>query len=87
MNKLRNSNLSNLSFYKIKEIQDYLKGYKDYPKSNVLKLIMEDNSFIAIRPSGTEPKYKVYYCIKDENKEKALNKFNAIKNELSQLFN
>ncbi len=40
--------------------KDYLKGVDGLPKSNVLKLWMEDGSVVVIRPSGTEPKIKVY---------------------------
>ena len=47
--------------------------------------ILEDGSFIAIRPSGTEPKYKIYYSIVDINKAKALNKFEEIQKELTNL--
>lgn len=35
-----------------------------FTKSDVLKFYLEDGSWIAIRPSGTEPKCKFYYCIK-----------------------
>lgn len=87
MNALRIEPLNSIASYNVKETEDYLKGHKDYPKSNVLRFILDDNSFIAIRPSGTEPKYKIYFCIKEKDKEKALNKFNAIQNELNQLFN
>ena len=87
MNSLRNINLDKLSNYKIKETQDYLKGYKDFPKNNVLRFVFEDNSFIAIRPSGTEPKYKIYYSLKAKNKEDALNKFEAIQKEISEKIN
>lgn len=87
MNTLRNSNLKNIASYPIKEIQDYLIGYKNFPKNNVLRFVLEDGSFIAIRPSGTEPKYKIYFSITETTKEKALNKFNAIENELNKLIN
>ncbi len=85
MNNLRKSNLKEIGNYKIKEAQDYLKGYKDFPKSNVIKFILEDNSFIAIRPSGTEPKYKIYYSIHSVNENTALNKFNDLSNNLNTL--
>ncbi|MDE5605374.1 MAG: phospho-sugar mutase, partial [Eubacterium sp.] len=45
----------------IKEIVDYSTGIKDLPKENVLKYIWNDGSWMAVRPSGTEPKIKVYY--------------------------
>ena len=41
------------------------------PKSNVLKYILEDGSWIAVRPSGTEPKIKVYYSVVGSDKETA----------------
>ncbi|MDI6451974.1 phospho-sugar mutase [Peloplasma aerotolerans] len=43
----------------------------DYPKSNVLKYYYEDNTWIVFRPSGTEPKLKVYLGTKDQSMEKA----------------
>ena len=33
------------------------------PKSNVLKFILEDGSWFVVRPSGTEPKMKVYFSV------------------------
>ena len=45
-----------------------------FNKSDVLKYYIEDGSWIAVRPSGTEPKCKFYYCIKGASKEDAHNK-------------
>lgn len=44
----------------------------DFPKSNVLKFYLEDESWFAIRPSGTEPKMKIYFsvCGKSEGEAK-----------------
>lgn len=39
-----------------------------FTKSDVLKYYLEDGSWIAVRPSGTEPKCKFYYCIKGASK-------------------
>jgi len=87
MNKLRNDNITNIANYKIKEVEDYLKGYKDFPKNNVLRFVFEDNSFIAIRPSGTEPKYKIYYCLVADTKELALDKFEKIQKAINEKIN
>jgi len=38
----------------------------DLPKSNVLQFFTEDGSKISVRPSGTEPKIKFYFGVKDE---------------------
>ncbi len=52
-------------------VYDYSKGIDDLPKSDVLKFIFEDGSWIAIRPSGTEPKIKIYYSVRGESKDDA----------------
>lgn len=62
-----------------KQILDYDKGIDDLPKENVLKFILADNSWIAVRPSGTEPKIKIYYSIKEVDREKAQLKLNRIR--------
>lgn len=46
----------------------------DIPKSNVLKFVLEDGSWYAIRPSGTEPKIKLYMYVKGEILEEAKKK-------------
>lgn len=55
-------------------------GFGKLPTSNVLKYILEDGSWIAVRPSGTEPKIKVYYSIKAVDKETAEKKLIDIQN-------
>lgn len=51
------------------------------PKSNVIQFILEDNTYITVRPSGTEPKIKYYIGIVDSSKEKAENKLKNIKKQ------
>ncbi len=43
----------------------------DLPKSNVIKFLLEGDSALVIRPSGTEPKMKVYMSVSAKNKEEA----------------
>lgn len=50
-------------------------GFGFLPTSNVLKYVLEDDSWIAIRPSGTEPKIKIYYSIRDEDETASKEKF------------
>lgn len=57
-------------------------GFGYLPTSNVLKYILKNDSWIAIRPSGTEPKIKLYYSIKANNKMEAENSLNEIRNNL-----
>ena len=53
-------------------------GFGTLPTSNVLKYILEDGSWIAVRPSGTEPKIKIYYSIKGVDKAEAEKKLEKI---------
>ncbi|MDD3422341.1 MAG: phospho-sugar mutase, partial [Bacilli bacterium] len=55
------------------------------PKSNVLRFLLDDGSFIAIRPSGTEPKCKFYYCIVADTKKQADKKLAKIKKAIDKL--
>ena len=55
----------------IEIVYDYEKGVENLPKSDVLKFVFADSSWIAIRPSGTEPKIKVYYSVRGESKDDA----------------
>ena len=50
-----------------------------FPHSNVLKFILEDGSWVAIRPSGTEPKCKFYFCVRGDNETSAEIKLNAMR--------
>jgi phosphoglucomutase len=58
-----------------------------FTESEVLKYFLEDGSWIAVRPSGTEPKLKFYFCVKDctmiECKTKAI-KFQAVMKKLAE---
>ena len=47
---------------KIVTKKDYSLGIDGLPKSNVLKFAFEDGSTMVVRPSGTEPKLKIYRC-------------------------
>lgn len=51
-------------FPNITVVKDYSTGIGDLPKSNVLKFFLKGGSWIAVRPSGTEPKLKMYYSVR-----------------------
>ena len=57
-------------------------GFGTLPTSNVLKYILKDGSWIAVRPSGTEPKIKIYYSIIGEDREKAEENLQTIQNTI-----
>lgn len=61
---------------------DAEEGFGTLPTSNVLRYVLEDGSWIAVRPSGTEPKIKIYYSIKGADKEVAEKKLEEIQNTI-----
>ena len=56
---------------KVVRLLDYVQGLDGLPKSDVLKFLLEDNCSLVVRPSGTEPKLKIYISVSAENKEMA----------------
>lgn len=51
----------------VARVEDYLTPEmqaKGFGKSDALRFVMADGSFVAVRPSGTEPKCKYYYCVR-----------------------
>ena len=71
----------------IAKVNDYTVGIDDLPKADVLKFVFEDSSWIAIRPSGTEPKIKVYYSVKGENKDDAQKVLEARQGVINSIIN
>ena len=71
----------------IEEIIDFSEGIRDLPKENVLKYVWNDGSWMAVRPSGTEPKIKVYYSIVDPVKNNAKVRLENIRETIKGIIN
>ncbi len=72
---------------KVDKVIDYINGYEDIPVQNAIRLFLENGSWFAIRPSGTEPKIKFYFYSDQKSREEAL-KVNAdIKTAIFDLIN
>lgn len=82
MEKLRKAPPKTIDGQKVIAIEDYLTGKTQIPlpKSNVLLFRLEDQSKYVIRPSGTEPKIKIYGLARHQNKKR----LNAALSELKQ---
>ena len=63
--------LASLGGKKILKVLDYSQGLSGLPKSDVLKYLLEGNCAAVIRPSGTEPKLKVYISVSAKTKAEA----------------
>ena len=61
MESLRN--IDSFGEIMIDKVEDYSKGLNGLPKSNVLKIYLNNNCSIVVRPSGTEPKLKIYISV------------------------
>ena len=72
---------------KVCKVIDYLGGYEDIPPQNAIRLFLENGSWFAIRPSGTEPKIKFYFYSNTDSRENALKVNKAIKEEVFALIN
>lgn len=77
--------LTSIAGFKIVKTLDYSNGLDGVPASDVLKFILENGS-VVIRPSGTEPKLKVYISVTAENKNESLTVENAICEGLEERF-
>ena len=72
---------------KVSKVIDYLGGYEDIPPQNANRLFLENGSWFAIRPSGTEPKIKFYFYSNTDSRENTLNVNKGIKEEVFALIN
>ena len=57
------------------------------PKSNVLKYILEDDSWFVVRPSGTESKMKIYLSVVGKSLNDSEEKLNSFKNSVMNRIN
>ena len=93
---LRNSPIESVEGVKISTKLDYklsleesngVKSEIKLPKSNVLKYILEDGSSFVVRPSGTEPKMKIYLAVKGSSLENAESEIERFKSKVMEIIN
>jgi phosphoglucomutase len=81
INDIRQNPASQLNGVQVAEFRDYMnyKGIISLPKENMLSFILEDQSWFCIRPSGTEPKLKLYYSVLGDSMEDSSTKLEKLK--------
>lgn len=96
MKKIREKTITKIGNEKILYTADYEKGEKIFsdnkktekillPQTNALYYGLEEKQFVCIRPSGTEPKLKIYVLIKDKNEDLAKLKANNLMNSIEEM--
>lgn len=78
MDSFRNYPITTIEDIKLVKTIDYLKDETGNSKSNVLKYFFDDGSWYAVRPSGTEPKIKIYIYSKGKDRISSENKIKNI---------
>lgn len=66
----------------VQDVLDYSLGLDGLPKENVLKFILADGSWFCLRPSGTEPKIKVYFAVRGESLQDAESQIERLVSEV-----
>ncbi|KMY45566.1 phosphoglucomutase [Bacillus sp. FJAT-27916] len=95
LSQFRSTPLASLSGVKVTAVEDYKESVRTeiatgntseihLPKSNVIKYFFEDESWVCLRPSGTEPKIKFYFAVKDDSKQASEQKLQQFMNEMME---
>ena len=78
MKDIRNNPIEEIGDMELEKTIDYLNEETDVGRSDVLKYYMDDGSWYAVRPSGTEPKIKLYIYSKGKTKAESFDKIDLI---------
>ena len=81
MKSMRAKNHTEIAGIKVKEYRDYQKGIEGLPKADVIQMVLEDDTYLTVRPSGTEPKIKFYISVVDSDRKVAENKLTKMEKE------
>ncbi len=95
MENLRNKMVEKIANWEVNEVRDYQthkivkkdgsESETDLPTSNVLYYDLSDNSWFAVRPSGTEPKIKLYIGVKGSSEQEANEQLVELSREVEKL--
>ena len=85
MENLRMQPSNELGGQAIAEVKDYKNGIDDLPKADVLKYMLAEGGWMAVRPSGTEPKIKFYYSVRGTTMAEAEAKVAALQMAVKEI--
>ncbi|MFD1036954.1 phospho-sugar mutase [Virgibacillus byunsanensis] len=98
MDGVRANPLNQIAGFKVEQVEDYLSSERTInpdnvietitlPKENVLKYKLAEESWICLRPSGTEPKIKCYYGVRGTSAKDSEERLERLKAEMDQVLN
>lgn len=98
MESIRKEPLGEIAGLKVLQVEDYLSGERtliekgttekiDLPSENVVKYKLEKDSWVCLRPSGTEPKIKCYFGVCSSSKQESAATLESLKSEMESVMN
>lgn len=97
MEEIRHNPLTEIADVKVEQIEDYEVGERtllnegakkeaiQLPNENMMKFVLEQDSWVCLRPSGTEPKIKCYYGVRGETSTDSEQKLASLKENMDQI--
>src|SRR5690625_4393174 len=97
MDHMRHSSILEIAGFQVEAIEDYLTREKVYvtdgkspekielPQENVIKFLIEQDSWVCLRPSGTEPKIKCYYGVRGSSYEESQERLRLLQTTMEKL--
>ncbi|WP_047983843.1 phospho-sugar mutase [Ornithinibacillus californiensis] len=98
MNTIRNNPFKEIAGFSVEQVEDYVTSKRhnlvsgetetiELPQENVLKFVLEANSWVCLRPSGTEPKIKCYFGTCGTTLAESEKTLAALKEKMNQVMN
>jgi phosphoglucomutase len=84
MDELRSQPPQHIGGVAVTSCQDYKMGFGGLPAANVLKYTLADDSWFAVRPSGTEPKIKFYFGVKGTSLQDSFDRLEKLKRSVME---
>ncbi|WP_106495966.1 phospho-sugar mutase [Lentibacillus sp. Marseille-P4043] len=97
VDRVRKSPFTEIAGLQVLQVEDYLSSERtfmnesrnveqiDLPQENVIKFILENDSWVCLRPSGTEPKIKCYYGVCEQSQTKSAERLISLKHAMEAI--